>query len=93
MNSKSGRPIEGEDWLRKWTFSEEERLSLTTAEWNGEARWFSSPNIVPMERYREPEQVAHTLRILRERQRDHQARAIAHLGPPNANFPLKNFNV
>lgn len=76
MNERS---IEGEAWLRKWTFSEEERLALTTAQWNGEARWFRSPNIISMERYREPEPVAHTLVILRERQRDRQARSIAQL--------------
>jgi hypothetical protein len=69
MNSKTERSIEDEAWLRKLTFSEEERLSLTTAKWDGEARWFSSPNIVPMERYREPEQIAHTLEILRQRRR------------------------
>jgi hypothetical protein len=59
--------IEDEVWLRKVTFSEEERLSLTTAPWNGERRWFQSPNIVPLETYREPGEMAHIIAVLQAR--------------------------
>jgi hypothetical protein len=59
--------VEDEVWLRELTFSEEERLSLTTAPWNGERRWFRSPNIVPLERYRGPEEMARIIGVLRAR--------------------------
>jgi hypothetical protein len=57
--------VEDEVWLRKLTFSEEERLSLTTAPWNGERRWFSSPNVLALERYREPDEMARIIEMLR----------------------------
>jgi hypothetical protein len=67
MNPKTELSIEDEDWLRKLTFSEEERLSLTSAPWNGERRWFRSPNVVPLEKYREPDETAHIIAVLRVR--------------------------
>ena len=38
--------------LRELTFPEEDRRLYTTATWRGEYRWFRSPNIIPLERYR-----------------------------------------
>ena len=46
--------LEGdESFLRKIVFPEEERRLLTTAPWDGSYRWFCSPNVIPLERYRE----------------------------------------
>jgi hypothetical protein len=73
------RLTEDEEFLRKLTFCEEERLTLTAAKWAGEFRWFRSPNIVPLERYRELEQMSRILTILRQRVRDHEVRAIQDL--------------
>jgi hypothetical protein len=33
--------------LRAWTFPEEDRALFTTAPWQGEYRWFRSPNVIP----------------------------------------------
>ena len=41
-----------EAFLRSMTFPEEDRRLFTTAPWKGEFRWFRSPNVVPIERYR-----------------------------------------
>ena len=41
-----------EAFLRAMTFPEEDRARWTTAPWRGEFRWFRSPNIVPLERWR-----------------------------------------
>jgi hypothetical protein len=79
MNLKTGRPIEDEAWLRKYTFSEEERLSLTSAEWAGGFRWFASPNIIPLEHYRDREQTTRTLDALRRYKQEREARAIGDL--------------
>jgi hypothetical protein len=57
------------DFLRRLTFPEEELRSLTTAPWSGERRWFRSPNVVPMEWYRSPDQVSHILSVLHQRRR------------------------
>ena len=73
------RLTEDEEFLRKLTFCEEERLTLTATKWADEFRWFRSPNIVPLERYREPEQISRILTILRQRVRDHEVRVIQDL--------------
>jgi hypothetical protein len=39
-------------FLREWTFPEEDRALFTTAPWGGEYRWFRSPNVVCIERWR-----------------------------------------
>ena len=41
-----------EAFLRTITFPEEDRAQWTTVPWRGEYRWFRSPNIVPLERFR-----------------------------------------
>ena len=41
-----------ESFLRLVTFPEEDRHLFTTAPWKGEFRWFRSPNVIPLERYR-----------------------------------------
>jgi hypothetical protein len=42
------------DDLRDWTFPEEDRHLYTTAPWRGEFRWFRSPNVIPIEQWRQP---------------------------------------
>jgi hypothetical protein len=49
-------PPEDEAWRRQWTFPYEDRLTLTTAPWRGERRWFRSANVIPLERYRTDEE-------------------------------------
>jgi hypothetical protein len=39
-------------FLREWTFPEEDRALFTTASWRGEYRWFRSPNVIPIEQWR-----------------------------------------
>jgi hypothetical protein len=41
-----------EAFLRSIVFPEEDRRQYTTAAWHGGFRWFRSPNVVPIERYR-----------------------------------------
>ena len=41
-----------EAFLRGWTIPEEDRAKYTSQPWNGEHRWFRSPNIVCLEQYR-----------------------------------------
>ena len=41
-----------EMFLREWTIPEEDRAKFTTQPWAGEYRWFRSPNVVCLERYR-----------------------------------------
>jgi hypothetical protein len=43
---------EDEALLRKVIFCEEDRRALTSAPWTGGYRWFRSPNIVPIEKWR-----------------------------------------
>jgi len=42
----------GEEFLQKLTWPEEERYLYTTAPWDGGYRWFRSPNVLCLERYR-----------------------------------------
>jgi hypothetical protein len=41
-----------EAFLRSLVFPEEDRLQLTAAAWRGGFRWFRSPNIIPLEKFR-----------------------------------------
>ena len=41
-----------DEFLRSLTFPEEERAQWTSAPWRGEFRWFRSPNVIPLEKYR-----------------------------------------
>ena len=76
MSTTIRQSAEEEEWLRKWALPEEMVLAATTMPWDGRRRWFSSPNVVPMERYRKPEQVLHILAVLRQRRRDREAQVI-----------------
>ena len=50
MDSK--RPQDDDAFLREWTIPEEDRHKYTTQPWAGEYRWFRSPNVICLERYR-----------------------------------------
>jgi hypothetical protein len=39
-------------FMRRITYCEEERRLHTSAPWPGGYRWFRSPNVVPIERWR-----------------------------------------
>jgi hypothetical protein len=41
-----------EAFLRSLMLPEEDRRRLTTAPWSGGFRWFRSPNVIDLERYR-----------------------------------------
>ena len=42
-----------EAFLRAMTFPEEERANWTTSPWRGEFRWFRSPNVVALKKWRQ----------------------------------------
>ncbi len=42
----------GDALMRAITFPEEDRCLFTATAWHGGYRWFRSPNIVPIERWR-----------------------------------------
>jgi hypothetical protein len=44
---------EAHDLLRRLTIPEEDRSQYTSAKWNGEYRWFRSPNVVCLEKIRQ----------------------------------------
>jgi hypothetical protein len=48
----------GEEFLQRFTWPEEDRCKFTTAPWSGGYRWFRSPNVVCLERYRARKRVA-----------------------------------
>jgi hypothetical protein len=39
-------------FLRSLTWPEEDRDRFTTMPWQGEYRWFRSPNVIPLEKVR-----------------------------------------
>jgi hypothetical protein len=41
-----------DSFLREWTIPEEDRAKYTSQPWNGEYRWFRSPNVICLEQYR-----------------------------------------
>jgi hypothetical protein len=44
---------DGEAFMRKVTFCEEDRRQLQPGvPWSGGHRWFRSPNVIPLEQYR-----------------------------------------
>jgi hypothetical protein len=49
---RSAKELEDEAFLRQWTICEEDRFKFTSYPWCGEFRWFRSPNVVCLERYR-----------------------------------------
>jgi hypothetical protein len=42
----------GEEFLQKYTWPEEDRHLFTSVPWDGGYRWFRSPNVLCLERYR-----------------------------------------
>ena len=46
------KELEEEAFLRQWTICEEDRFKFTSQPWRGEFRWFRSPNVICLERYR-----------------------------------------
>jgi hypothetical protein len=55
-DSKTQDP--GEEFLQRFVWPEEDRRLFTTAAWDGGYRWFRSPNVVCIERYRGRTRVA-----------------------------------
>jgi hypothetical protein len=50
----SPKPKEpGEEFLRNLTWPEEDRHLYTSAPWSGGYRWFRSPNVICLEKYRD----------------------------------------
>jgi hypothetical protein len=41
-----------EEFLRRMIFPEEDRHRFTATPWRGGYRWFKSPNVIPIERYK-----------------------------------------
>jgi hypothetical protein len=44
---------EDEAFLRRVIFAEEDRSLYTSTPWRGGYRWFRSPNVVPIEQWRQ----------------------------------------
>jgi hypothetical protein len=44
--------LEGDAFWRQLVIAEEDRPLVTSAKWEGEFRWFRSPNVVDLESYR-----------------------------------------
>ena len=44
--------VDDDDFLREWNIPEEDRARYTTQPWNGEYRWFRSPNVICLEHSR-----------------------------------------
>jgi hypothetical protein len=54
MDAKPVPPESEEAWRRRWTVPEEELPAcITTKRKQGEPRWFRSPNVIPIEQYRQ----------------------------------------
>jgi hypothetical protein len=53
-----------EAFLRQFVFPEEERPLWTTAKWDGSYRWFQSPNVICLERYRSQTELARICAVL-----------------------------
>jgi hypothetical protein len=56
MAERLVRTEQDDQLLQEWTFPEEERHLYTSEPWTGGYRWFRSPNVVCLERYRRPSQ-------------------------------------
>ena len=57
-------PNEDEAFRQRFTLPAEERSLWTTAKWDGSYRWFKSPNVIPLERYRGPEEWSRICAVL-----------------------------
>jgi hypothetical protein len=61
MRLKDRDDAEDEDddvFMRRITYCEEERRLHTSAPWSGGYRWFRSPNVIPIERWRRTHKAA-----------------------------------
>jgi hypothetical protein len=45
-----------EEFMRSIVWEEEDRSKFTSVPWSGGYRWFRSPNVVPLEQYRQARQ-------------------------------------
>jgi hypothetical protein len=56
MSSQAEKPISDEDeddsFLQSLVLPEEDRIHRTSTPWRGGYRWFRSPNVIPIEKYR-----------------------------------------
>ena len=54
MDTHNAREEEAADetFMRTIVFPEEDRRLFTTARWKGEFRWFRTPNVICLEKYR-----------------------------------------
>jgi hypothetical protein len=78
IERRDGRTEKVEAELREWALPEE-MLPRTRSPWTGGFRWFASPDVVPLEHYRDREQTARILNALRQRKREREARAISEM--------------
>lgn len=46
---------DGDDFLKRFVMPYEDWITFSSAPWSGGYRWFRSPNVVPIERYRRVE--------------------------------------
>jgi hypothetical protein len=52
IDTHNAREEEDETFMRTIVFPEEDRRLFTTARWKGEFRWFRTPNVICLEKYR-----------------------------------------
>jgi hypothetical protein len=50
--TRGSKQQEDDQWIKNWTFPEEDRRLFTSEPWRGEARWFRSPKVVCLATYR-----------------------------------------
>jgi hypothetical protein len=51
-NTTVSMPDDEDEFWQTWTSPEEDCRAFTSASWDGGYRWFRSPNVVCLERYR-----------------------------------------
>jgi hypothetical protein len=58
MATLPGLPVlrTNDSFFRRFVLPEEEKQRITSVPWRGEFRWFCSSNVVPLERYRTPDE-------------------------------------
>ena len=57
---EADRKVEGKidhTWKRQFVIPEEDWMRRASVKWNGEYRWFRSPNVVCLEHYRGKQEV------------------------------------
>jgi hypothetical protein len=63
MNPNHSHRDDSAFW-QKLTLPVDERSQWTTAKWDGSHRWFKSPNVIPLERYRTPAEWSRICNVL-----------------------------